>query len=382
MSKLLVTSDWHLGIRQFGLDIREQDFYDSAWNLVTQSAKDNACNIILNAGDIFDSIKPSVRSVHALAKINQFLIDNQMSMYYIEGNHDKTIQHWTNTVNFTPKDNYGIILLEDGRPYNIDDTSTLFGFSFEADKEVLLEKINNLQLDPARKNILMIHISCKEFTGMDFTGNGFSIYDIKRLKEFDYIIIGDTHKHMQIQVDKSLVLSPGSIELCSSAEDLVKYVYVIDTNPVLINKALDLRIKTRNCYFIDTLDTSKLNMDQEMQFLVKKFNEDIVADSLVYLYYTDSTLGLEQVKSICKEKNIILRSILRKASDNKLAQNQNTQTENTSVSDIVAYYQNVYNNADINPNLNNLILSCLDPEQNAKEQIINYIQQGNNNGNI
>ena len=72
MSKLLVTSDWHLGIRQFGLDIREQDFYDSAWNLVTQSAKDNTCNIILNAGDIFDSIKPSVRSVHALAKINQF----------------------------------------------------------------------------------------------------------------------------------------------------------------------------------------------------------------------------------------------------------------------------------------------------------------------
>lgn len=377
-STLAITADWHLGIRQFGLNSREQDFYDSAENLVNDIIKTNS-KIILNAGDIFDSVKPSVRAVHTLAKINQILIKNHSKMYYIEGNHDKTDTHWTDAINLERKqEDSGIILLKNGECVEISNNVNLYGFSYINKKE-LIEEIDKLNIDKTKKNILMLHISCKEITGMEFSNDILKLDEIPNLSSFNYIIIGDTHKHLKLNKEQTIILSPGSIELCSSNELADKYYFSID---LIDDTITSKKIKTRSCYKYKILTKEDLDKDSKQIF------EKAKAKDLIYIYYNKELLGLDLITNFCNLNGIILRTIpldQQTLSNNNLNEIENinldvlANEQETKINNIIDFAKNIntfektLTNEDLK--LKDFIVSCLNPNTNSKELIINYLKQ-------
>jgi DNA repair protein SbcD/Mre11 len=85
--KLLHTSDWHLGKRLFRLDRTEEHRLFLNWLL--QTLKDEAIDVLLIAGDIFDSPTPPHQSLHMFYEfLHQVSTETSADVYIIAGNHD------------------------------------------------------------------------------------------------------------------------------------------------------------------------------------------------------------------------------------------------------------------------------------------------------
>lgn len=298
---IIATADWHLGKRQYGLLRREEDFYKSAINLVKTCSSEER-SLILNAGDIFDSNRPKVDAVFKLKEINSILVNKQCIMYYIEGNHDKTNPHWSDVV-INDNDVFGIKLLKDGEfIYDEFNKINIVGFS-EQPKASLIDKLSNINKEKIINsyiNVLMLHASCEEFTGVAFGENSINITnDLPNIELFDYVIIGDTHITDVKNIRSSKVISPGPIEITGRGDkDLNKsYIKLIDKN-----NYEKCRLKTRTCIYRSILDQDHLN--EVINDLIKYKD----SNPLIYINYNKDISGvISRVSSLFDLSKSIIR---------------------------------------------------------------------------
>ena len=92
--KLLHFSDTHLGFSEYnkidpqsGLNQREQDFYD-AWQQVMQGIFQHNPDVILHAGDLFHTPRPSNRAIHVALESIQKISDAGIPLIIVSGNHE------------------------------------------------------------------------------------------------------------------------------------------------------------------------------------------------------------------------------------------------------------------------------------------------------
>ncbi|MGP6207978.1 metallophosphoesterase family protein [Cuniculiplasma sp. SKW3] len=88
MARFMHVSDTHLGAVQYGIEERENDFYD-AFSESINIAIDNDVDFIIHSGDLFDSSRPSNRALTVLKENMLKLYEKHIEMICIPGDHDR-----------------------------------------------------------------------------------------------------------------------------------------------------------------------------------------------------------------------------------------------------------------------------------------------------
>lgn len=356
---IIATADWHLGKRQYGIIQREEDFYNSALEIIKGISGNS---VILNAGDILDSNLPRSKALAVLKDIDIKLKGKFSSLFYIEGNHDKSDPPWIKILNTNTA--YGIKLLEDGIWKEIQTNVYVIGFK-EQPKQILFDKLKNIEdiNNTSSKKILLLHASCRDFTGCNFNVNSIALQEIPNLDIFDFVIIGDTHisKVIQINNTKSTIcISPGSIETVSASEDPIKYIYNID---VINHNAHALQIPSRKIIKLQILN------NEDFEALIQNIieNKSKNTDPIYYIKIYPDLLDSSRINTYIKDTNIIIRyNLLYKDSDLK---DTNEIKENESILSLKEFSNTLKNTiCSSNQNLLNIILDPMN-ENNLKESI-------------
>ena len=108
-------SDTHLGFTQLGLDEREKDIYDAFDQTIDQSITDKV-EFVLFTGDIFHVPNPRGKAQIKFANALKRLKDNNISSYFVLGEHD--ISNIKDTpVSFIPHKLGFTNYLENGKPF-------------------------------------------------------------------------------------------------------------------------------------------------------------------------------------------------------------------------------------------------------------------------
>lgn len=101
MTTIAHISDTHLGNRQYGSDIRRQDFID-AFEAAVETAIEAGVDAIIHTGDLFHRRTPPLPEVNACIRILQQAADADIPFHAIVGNHDRKMDdQWLDLIEHT-----------------------------------------------------------------------------------------------------------------------------------------------------------------------------------------------------------------------------------------------------------------------------------------
>jgi DNA repair protein SbcD/Mre11 len=215
--KIIHLADTHLGYKNFSgkvdsvrnLNQRECDVYD-AWHAAVDLAIQRQPDVVVHAGDLFDSSRPSPRAI--VEALNGFgkLRDADIPTVVIAGNHS------------TPRFRSGGSVFEILREFGIraiwsePETLRINGIALhcvphEPQAEQLLDDIRSLKLDAkADANVLVLHAGLEGVRQDYHEVNEIALAPEELTKgEFDYVALGHLHKFNAPQVNAAYA---GSLE--------------------------------------------------------------------------------------------------------------------------------------------------------------------------
>ncbi len=227
--KIIHFSDTHLGYGEYskvdatsGINQRELDVYAAfkqAVDLILKKKPD----LVIHAGDLFDSPRPNNRAIHIALSELQRLSAKGIPTVIISGNHStpriaasgSIFEALTILPNIYPvyKKQYEKIIIGDAAVHIVPHTSS------DAELSTELKKV---KLDPKAKfNILGLHAGVTwdnvykmgEFSELIIPGKIFS-----RFKDFDYIALGHWHRFLPLKGIPNAFYS-GSIERFTFREE-------------------------------------------------------------------------------------------------------------------------------------------------------------------
>lgn len=282
--KIGVMSDLHLGYRQYGLIDREEDFYKQ-YELCILQCIAYECDIVIIAGDIFDTHKPSPKSIHVFEAGIKALNKNEIIVLNIVGNHTQlqVKDHFSPDKLF--EDKYEYFLLDEGFAFN--KNIFICGLPYYANHSLdklkkHIAKYNEIAKDQ-KFSILVLHQEFQEYCG--FTGAHMSINDIE-IDNFDYVICGHIHSRVIDMHGKVAFIQPGSIERMNTkeAQDEVEngkgitIIEIDDTDPDS-NYTDFVRIENFRKIFseeVTTLRIPKIQLRNLKELCLRLVNVDII----------------------------------------------------------------------------------------------------------
>ena len=215
--KIAIIGDLHLGYKQYGLDDREQDFYDRWGQIIEDIISRQNIDMVLQLGDIFDNHIPSGIALYAYEKQLDKLLQYNIPYYSITGNHTLIRKQ-----HFMSPDELFTHLLD---IQSLDDKNIIINNVFiagvkyrsESKKEELVDEINR-QAEAAQQHnglkILLLH----QAVDVDLLyGAELSEQDLPT-HIFDYIFIGHLHSRIERKHGNCLIIYPGSIERSNTTE--------------------------------------------------------------------------------------------------------------------------------------------------------------------
>jgi len=272
--KILHTSDSHLGYAAYrkstddGVNQREKDVYDSFKQFIDHAIEKKP-DLIIHAGDLFDSVRPNNRAITLSIKQLVKLSKENIPFVVISGNHEQ------------PK------LKETGHIFSIfdhiDNIYPIYNekyekFSFEIDgKKVTIHAIPQCnskknfeeelkKLKPEKTSDYNFFVSHGSVTGLqDFTMNEFNelIIPARILsRDFDYIALGHYHKYSKLSDN---AYYSGAIESLTFSEANENKGYIelnIEKNKISTNF---VELKTRPMIDSEPIECSELKIDQIMK---------------------------------------------------------------------------------------------------------------------
>ncbi|MCS7075895.1 MAG: exonuclease SbcCD subunit D C-terminal domain-containing protein [Bacteroidia bacterium] len=267
--RFLHTSDWHLGIRLYGMDRKEEHAHFLKWLL--EQIKTLQVDVLLITGDVFDTSNPPQ---DALQMYYEFLanvakIQNCKSVIIIGGNHDSASllnapRDILKTLNIhvigctTGKIEDEIILLGNSEndftaaicavPFLRDKDLRYFvaGESYEEKSERLkqaiaahYQKINEyIQNLPSRPPIVIatghlfaVGSQTSESEKMIHVGNLGQVETYHFPDTFKYIALGHIHKPQKVGNTEHIRYAGSPIPLSFTELDIEKHIVVVDIEP-------------------------------------------------------------------------------------------------------------------------------------------------------
>ena len=350
MTKILCTADNHLGYKQYGLQVREQDIYDSFNNILKLAVKEKVDAITIS-GDLLHATRPSSRTITFLKECHDYLIFREMPAFVVAGNHDKSEPHWIDTLCAVSWDGQqgGFVLLENNHVEVKD--MVIHGAPFTNKKAWQ----NDKELMRPDTDILLMHQSFQEFIQFE-TDDAFSQEDVEGLAKA--VVVGDIHVTMKAA--GSEIYSPGSSELMSATEEPQKYVLLVDNE--------NGNESPLNCHFVE-LPTRKViegNIidEQDAEEFFKTLRENADENPLVFVKCDFSLSGvIERIRSLYENKMIIRAKYYNPTVQESVALDTNVSLEEV-LSKFIKQDEATYE----------LAVKLLDSECDARYEIDSYIE--------
>jgi len=271
--KIMHVADLHLGCRQYGFAEREEDFY-RALHEVGQIAIDKHVDVVILAGDIFDSPKPPAKAVLEMSTFVRKMQVLDKVVVGIEGNHDKTQDnYWLRVCRIEP--------LEDRQVAQIQmktlETVKIAGLNFDR-SENILSRLDEMSDQGMKAEVVALHLGLAEM-GAGFSPD-LSVHQLApKLKAIGckYCALGHIHVPMEQQVDRIWFAQPGSLELKSIDEPQDKGVEIFEIVDGRIVSMERVPYATRKVRFED------VRTDDDLAKFTAGYAEE-VKDSLVVAY--------------------------------------------------------------------------------------------------
>jgi DNA repair exonuclease SbcCD nuclease subunit len=277
--KVLHLADTHLGysayrkVTEEGVNQREIDVYDAFTQCIDYAVKTKP-DLVLHAGDLFDSVRPTNRAITiALQQILRLSKEN-IPFIVISGNHETPKLKETGNI-FTIFEHLDHVYPIHNNRYetvslkNKDETLIVHAIpQCQSPKEfdINLKKITRDK--KADFNVLIAHgavAGIKEFKMNEFNE---LFIPVKNLQDdFDYIALG--HYHMYTKLQENAFYAGSTEHLSFSEADSPKGYLEIDLGQKLKHRFIP--IKTRIMVDAPSLDCSKLRIEE----IVQKVKETI-----------------------------------------------------------------------------------------------------------
>jgi exonuclease SbcD len=295
--KILHTSDWHLGKKLFKKDRIEEQRLFIQW--IIEYIQNNQIDLLLIAGDIFDSPNPPHSAIQLYFDFIQKLGEiNQTQIVIIGGNHDSSQfleapakilkrfnTHVVGQLRESWKDHYyefeknnikvGISTLPYFRNYEIDSWLQKQHADLLNQEEVIvkvLTEFNQLHTELNKHTHFKLFMAHHVFMGYEHAGSeqsislsGINTIPLQLYSNYDYLALGHIHKHQLIKPQNPTAIYPGSPIPFRFSETFDKFLIQIDVTQNEWNYKKVAIPKWNNLYRIELSQESYL--EQIDQFL-------------------------------------------------------------------------------------------------------------------
>ncbi len=239
-------ADTHMGIRQYNLDEREEDFY-AAFNEAVDKIIENRCDFVIHSGDFFDEPRPQIKAMLRARDAIDRLVEAEIPIYTVAGNHDILMRRGAKLPHYvyrklevlTPRNPTrefeGILIC--GLPYH----SKVHSGALKERLKGLKEEAKNYD-----KSILVLHQGIDTYFRLEYE---LKIGDIPH--GFDYYALGHIHKRIEDDFGGGKLVYPGSTEMWR------------------IDELADYKKNGKGFVVVDTSDfvPKRINLEGTRQFL-------------------------------------------------------------------------------------------------------------------
>jgi DNA repair exonuclease SbcCD nuclease subunit len=276
--KILHLADTHLGYSAYrkvtneGINQREVDIYQSFTQVIDYAIKQHV-NLVLHAGDLFNSVRPNNRAITIALKQILRLSKNNIPIVIIAGNHEQPKLQETGHIFevFDHIPNVYPIFNEKYETINLTLDSNLI--TIHCLPQINVNNTFQEQLNLIKKNenvdynIFLSHGSIKGIRELSM--NEFNEMQLPKqyLSEiFDYVALG--HYHTQTKIDDFAYYS-GAIDTFSFSDANTKHGFIEITLTTEKKETVFKSIKTRP--FIDTpkIDCYAKNIEEIMKEILQ-----------------------------------------------------------------------------------------------------------------
>lgn len=269
--KLAIISDLHVGHRMYRTDENgynkfEQLGYKALAKNIDIIVKEKP-DLVINAGDIFETANPSILAMNKYFQSQQILISNNIPTMTILGNHDFAFNNRRNHCSAAEMVNHTYFADYEIKPVEIDGILfIMMPYIYDTDDNIAkyLKTCKDLAKESeCEKKILITHGVTEQYYKNSLISDKIMLSD-GLVELFDLVIIGHIHTPFDYYQNKTLVLSPGSMIDYQAYEDRTGPI-ILDTDTMKWNK-----IKVKTPHIIKKKCTEK-NINE----VLNKVSEDI-----------------------------------------------------------------------------------------------------------
>ena len=208
-------ADTHLGYRQYGLMEREEDFYN-VFHKTVDKIIESKVDFVIHSGDLFETNKPSTRTLFEFQKGFFKLNEAGIPVYAIAGNHDSVMKKGSLPPQVLFKE-LGLKLISPSQPCYLHGGVLICGLPYSPKTQMnyYREKLRMLEkeADNHLKSILVLH------QGIDKYFNQSYELELEHIpKNFDYYALGHLHNYIVDDFGKGKLVYPGSAEIWRTNE--------------------------------------------------------------------------------------------------------------------------------------------------------------------
>ncbi len=312
-------ADAHLGYEQYHLPFRAEDFAKSFKSAV-ESVVEQDVDIVIISGDLFHRSNPNPKTIKQAIEILNLLRRENIPVFAIEGNHDKTIKDVSIydlleslgllfklglRKKFVKSDflksktfgNYSLV-------YANYDGLTIFGDTHRSSHQFKLLMEDRYLPDC---DIVVLHMSVKEVVDFEIRDDYVTLKDLPKAK---YYALGHIHIPILKNISDSLFVYPGCPERFDAREYSLKIDYF---DELVVSEGYEkgfFIVKNFKPKFvkIDCRDLILANLSVKDQkdalSKIKEILDFLNTESLLILrIYGERTINVEEIRAIL-ERNV------------------------------------------------------------------------------
>lgn len=274
--KIAHLADTHLGYRQYGLLEREDDFYDTFKKIIDDIIERNV-DYVIHSGDLFEQPKPPIKALLVAQESFTKLMENNIEVYVIAGNHDILQRRNTSLPQeLYENENFHIISTKNNQ-FILKEDIYLTGLPYihKAHEDVVKEKLEELAVETKehRHSILMLHGGITKFFGFECE------FELDTIPEgFDYYALGHIHERKLDKFHNGILCYPGSTEIKNKGE--IKEYEEKDKGYTLVSiddeiKAEYINIEIERKFIVE--DIKYYELDERIDELINRINTEILS---------------------------------------------------------------------------------------------------------
>lgn len=220
---LLHVSDTHLGNRQYGSDLRREDFAD-AFKQTIKYAIDQDVDAVIHTGDLFDTRDPRLPDLNECIDILQQLREANIPFYGIVGNHERKMDsQYLDLINKT-----GTAERLDQSPTVIDDEVAVYGIDAVTKPAWHAEDFTLEEPPDGAFTILCMHQLLEPPVPEIFAEHPVEDVLDRVNVDIDGLALGDYHESVGTVKQGTKVWYPGSTERCARDETEPRRVSLLE----------------------------------------------------------------------------------------------------------------------------------------------------------